>query len=700
MKIRLCLGFCLLSLFSGTVFSEQQFKEPSVRKQKTRELKAKDVLIEEIVVNATRRQQTLTELALSVSVLNRDALALTNADHPAEVLGQLAGVNLHRGSGAEHITAIRSPVLTGGAGAGSFLYLQDGVPLRAAGFGNTNGLLGTTSELAEQIEVIRGPSGPIYGANAVHGVINVVTPKPEIDADKHLEGDLALTADSQARYKAQTKWNGTTSAHGWFSGLSLTKENGYRDNAGIDEQKGLFRHVHLNGNTEIDSIVSVHNLNQETAGFIFGEEALKDRDLRKQNDVPFAYRDVKSLLLQTNISRFETREQGSETGFKLTPFARWHEMEFLQHFLPSQAVEKNGHWSVGLQSDFSLRTANWNLLTGLDLDYTQGELNEYQANPTIFSYTQGLHYDYEVNATSLSAFAQLDYQLSEKWKAITGLRLDHTQNEYHNRTDDGIVGRFLRPADRTDTFTTSSPKLALQYQQNANLMSYLSVARAHRPPQTSDLYRLQQNQTEDSAKAEKMDSLELGWKYHIDDAFSANVAIFAMKKDNYFFRDADGFNVNNGRTQHRGIELDLESRISESVTLATAITYARHSYDFDRTVARDYELIERGNDIDSAPRTMANTRLHWTPNEKVDLSLHWVMMGKYFTDAANLHSYAGHDVYHLRARYQFKPGLQLGLAIRNLSDELYAERADFAFGQERYFPAETRTISLSLMMQF
>ena len=43
--------------------------------------------------------------------------------HPSEALNAVAGVNIHRGSGQEHLTAIRSPVLTGGAGAGSFLYL-------------------------------------------------------------------------------------------------------------------------------------------------------------------------------------------------------------------------------------------------------------------------------------------------------------------------------------------------------------------------------------------------------------------------------------------------------------------------------------------------------------------------------------------------------------------------------------------------
>ena len=82
-------------------------------------------------------------------------------------------MNIQRGSGQEHLTAIRSPVLTGGAGAGSFLYLQDGVPLRAAGFANVNGLFESGIEFAGSAEVFKGPGPALYGSNAVHGLVNV-----------------------------------------------------------------------------------------------------------------------------------------------------------------------------------------------------------------------------------------------------------------------------------------------------------------------------------------------------------------------------------------------------------------------------------------------------------------------------------------------------------------------------------------------
>src|SRR5690606_15498625 len=109
---------------------------------------------------------------------------------PAEALNRLPGVGIQQGSGAEHLTAIRSPVLTGGAGAGSFLYLEDGVPMRAAGFANVNALMEAMDEVSGGIEVVRGPGGARYGSNAEHGLINFLSrpPSPEGDAELTLRG--------------------------------------------------------------------------------------------------------------------------------------------------------------------------------------------------------------------------------------------------------------------------------------------------------------------------------------------------------------------------------------------------------------------------------------------------------------------------------------------------------------------------------
>jgi outer membrane receptor protein involved in Fe transport len=102
--------------------------------------------LEEIVVTATRRADLALETPLSLSSIDRDALRLLGATHHSEALNRLPGVMIQRGSGQESLTAIRSPVLTGPGSCGAFLFLENGVPIRPAGFCNVNELFEVNTE--------------------------------------------------------------------------------------------------------------------------------------------------------------------------------------------------------------------------------------------------------------------------------------------------------------------------------------------------------------------------------------------------------------------------------------------------------------------------------------------------------------------------------------------------------------------------
>lgn len=644
--------------------------------------------VEEVLVLGGRIPHLAADAKANEKVIDQNTINIQSADHPSEILSLAPGVNMNRGSGAEHLSAIRSPVLTSGAGAGSFLYLQNGLPLRSAGFANTNGMLDAPYELAESIAVIRGPSGPLYGDNAVHGVVDVSLPKA---GGKNY---FKLSGDTEDRYKNTTSLAGDAGAHAWRVGGAITQESGYRLDAGLRQQKAYARHAYTGSDRQIDTIISAHNIRQNTAGYIEGSDTLSDRELRRENSNPEAYRDAQSMHWQSNISTRNNKPEG-EWHWQVTPFARWHKMEFLQHFLPSQAIENNDHWSIGSQSDIAKRQGKWHWRHGLDIEHSEGKLREYQEIPTVFSYTQGLHYDYTVNADSAAIFTQANYQWTDRISLEAGLRVNHTRYQYQNNATTGSEGRFLRIADQDDSFTTLNPAFTAYFQANDQLQLSLSAKRASRAPQTSDLYRLQTNQTSNEAKAEKLDALEFNTKYQVNDSFALNVAIFNMEKKNYFFRDADGFNINDGETDHRGIELELAAELTQTLQLTSAFSYAEHRYRFDRIVSRDSEVIRDGNFMDSAPRVFATTQLAWQASETSTWNLQWQTLSDYYTDAANEHQYDGHDLIHLRINYDLPGNHGVQLSIRNLTDTLYAERADFAFGNERYFPGEPRTIGLS-----
>ncbi|MGB5324803.1 MAG: TonB-dependent receptor plug domain-containing protein, partial [Pseudomonadales bacterium] len=164
---------------------------------------ANNRLLEHVVVTASPAPTALKRLPASISLLDRDALGRIGHRHIAEALERVPGANISRGSGQEYLPALRSPVLSGAGACGSLLVAENGVPLRAAGFCNVNELFEAQSETARAIELVRGPAQTAYGSNAVHGVVNVLTPQP---GDAQL---LALEAGEEDFYRFKAGVNAT-----------------------------------------------------------------------------------------------------------------------------------------------------------------------------------------------------------------------------------------------------------------------------------------------------------------------------------------------------------------------------------------------------------------------------------------------------------------------------------------------------------
>lgn len=219
--------------------------------------------LEELVVTGTRSGTPILELAGNTGKVSEEEIDLVRPDHITEVINRISGVNIQRGNGQEHLTSIRSPVLTGGAGAGSFLFLEDGIPLRAAGFANVNGLFESNYEQAGGLEVVRGPGSAFYGSNAVHGLVNVLTRAPSLD----LERQVDFSVGPHDLYKFKGTVSDTVGRHGYRVSVNGTTDNGYAEDAGYDQQKITLRHDYYGDQDSFKTIFSATNLNQKTAGY-------------------------------------------------------------------------------------------------------------------------------------------------------------------------------------------------------------------------------------------------------------------------------------------------------------------------------------------------------------------------------------------------------------------------------------------------
>jgi len=645
--------------------------------------------LEEIIVTANRSSQSWLEAQQTIALLTGPEILATGATHINEIAQRIPGAWISRGNGQEHLTAIRSPVLTGAGGCGAFLMSQDSIPLRASGFCNVNELFESASELADRIEVIKGPGSAAHGSNAVHGMIQITTPMP---GRNRRMSQFELGPHEYQRIKHITIRERIVVA------LSGTTDGGYKDDSGFDQQKFVLKHGLTAGNFDVVNSLAMTNLNQETSGFVQGDDAYRDAALKTANPNPEAFRDVRSLRL---ISDW----QASQGDLRFTPYFRWTDMAFLQHFLPGQPLEENGHHSFGVQS---LAQITNSLRVGLDLEHTRAFLKQTQADVTqgspflVATLPQGKHYDYEVSANIAAVFAQFDYPVTDGLNLSFGLRGEQVRYDYDNRMiagrtqDDGTPCgfggcRYTRPEDQKDQFTNLSPKAGFSLTLGDQVL-FGQLSQGFRAPQATELYRLQNGQNIASIDSESVDNIELGLRGD-GSRFRYQISIYRMQKDNFIFQDTSRANVDNGQTRHQGLEFEARFALTDQLSLSAAWTLARHRYDNNPALART-EI--KGNDIDTAPRSMGALQLSYAPSEAFSGELEWSHIGPYFTNPENSNRYGGHDLLHLRGDFRLNSSWSLFFRVTNLLDTDYAERADFAFGSERYFVGEPRSYFLGI----
>jgi iron complex outermembrane receptor protein len=649
--------------------------------------------LEVISVTASKTAQAINQTPDSISTILASEIALISGQHISQVLDSVPGTWISRGNGQEHLTAIRSPVLTGAGSCGAFFMGLDGISIRAPGFCNANQLFDINYEQAARVDVLRSPASTLYGSNAMHGVINIIS----ADAFTHNDNTAGLQFGANDFASISNSYGQINDESAWRSAVNITQENGFQSQSGYDQQKMTHIYQTRGDVWDTKSVFDLSNLNQETAGFIRGFESYKDAQLRRTNPNPEAYRDARSLRAYTAFTK--TSDSGSLT---LTPYLRWNKMAFLQHFFPWQGLEENRHSSLGLQSQYSFRWQGIDWVSGADIDLTKARLVETQENDFSPSVPKGLHYDYSVNANQLSAYTQGTWQ-HNKWIIRAGARVERIEYDYTNNAGspsacapDVEVCRFSRPNSQNISFNALSPSLNIQYILNDSTSIYAKYSQGFRAPQATELFRLQNNQQITDIDTENMNAYEAGIRYS-NNTSSVHLAGFSMRKKDVIFQNSDRQNVSGAATEHKGVELELRQQLSANWQVNGHVSWSQHTYENEVALVRSSII---NNTIDTAPKLMSNLNINYTPNARLTAQLSWQYVSEYYLNPENTAKYDGHRLLDINIRYQLAKQISLSVHVLNLNDEEYAERADFAFGSYRYFVGQPRRAFINLTWSY
>lgn len=137
-----------------------------------------DTSIEEVIVTAQRREQTLIEVPQSISVVGGETLERQQASSFMDYAALIPGFTVTQDNPGESRLILRG-INTGSVGATVGNYVDD-APFGSSGSLSNGGVLAADFDTFDvaRVEVLRGPQGTLYGSNALGGVLKFITAEP------------------------------------------------------------------------------------------------------------------------------------------------------------------------------------------------------------------------------------------------------------------------------------------------------------------------------------------------------------------------------------------------------------------------------------------------------------------------------------------------------------------------------------------
>jgi outer membrane receptor protein involved in Fe transport len=136
-------------------------------------------VLQDIVVTAEKRSESLQKVPLSVVAFTQETLAETGVEDFSSLAARVPGVTLNAAGPGQSSYSIRGVASVGGNAPTTGLYIDDTPILPSGGDGATAGIEPDLFDLA-RVEVLRGPQGTLYGASSMGGTIRLITNQPNL----------------------------------------------------------------------------------------------------------------------------------------------------------------------------------------------------------------------------------------------------------------------------------------------------------------------------------------------------------------------------------------------------------------------------------------------------------------------------------------------------------------------------------------
>jgi len=578
--------------------------------------------IEVITVRGDFRQHNLQQSPVSLSVLTQQDIGLRHAQNLEEVIAAIPNVNFASGTQRARYYQIR------GIGERSQFKepINPSVGLIIDDIDFTGiGSVASTFDVA-QTEVYRGPQGTRFGANAMAGLINIITHAPTDD----FEGKLRLTAGNYASFGAGLVLSGPASDIANYR-LAVEKyqsdgfiENTYleRDDTNNRDELTVRGKLAIEASSELAIDINIFHADFDNGYDAFSldntREAMSDQpgfDRQKTTALgaKFTYTGMNAFDLVTLLSAADSDlAYGYDEDWSYVGLHPW-EYSSTDHYLRDRQTQSVEMRFISNESSRIFNdTSSW--LTGVYFKQDREELTRQ------YTYLETDFFS-SFDTDTLAVFAQLESRLTDKLTLVSGLRFEERSADYTNSD--------LITFDPNDTMMGG--KLSLSYQYQPNSMLYASINRGYKAGGVNTEGSLPQALRQ--FEPEYLWNYELGYKtsFFDGDAYIRTAIFYMDRKDvqvnssidiqredgssefiSYLGNAATGFN--------QGLEMEGAWQIDDKLELYGSLGLL--DSEFDEYINADGEDLS-GLEQAHAPNYQFNLGLNYHPNEDwlVNLSL-------------------------------------------------------------------------------
>jgi outer membrane receptor protein involved in Fe transport len=638
--------------------------------------------LEHVQVTATRRTANEFDVTVAVSQVDAVSVRAESPDVLAEMLRGLPGTFFQQTTPGQGIPIIR------GLKGSQVLHLVDGMRLNNAFFRDApNQYLGLVDAFATaRVEVVRGAAGSLYGADAMGGVVNVLTPEPSFTTQQwQNSGELYGAFNS-----ADNGWVGRASAQGGrdghaFSGGVTWQEHG-------DRRTGAGETIRPSGyRAEAADLKFLLDTGERSELMLSAQVLEQPKTPRVDELVPGFGQDHPSsdqYWFQPN------RRSWLHARYRLDGRGGWYdEMEI---HLARQVITDDRFFKDSASTEISSET-NESVLDGLTAQfnsslpaghlitwgfeyYTDKVSSNRQQLDTVTNISRSVSSRFPDGASmdSMAAYLASEWHPGDRLTVGAGLRFSAFDIRLPATAD-------TEPLRLTPSDLTGDVNLLLVLNPQWRLVA--NLGRGFRPPNIFDLAALgprpgnRFNIANPGLQAETVWSYDLGLKSR-----SANwqFEVFAFYLD---YRDKitsvptgattpDGRTIVRGENRNQvtlyGLESGLRWTLNQSTELYGVVNYTRAE-----------ERDDAGNTApgDRIPPLNGKLGLAYEPADDWKLETYWLFAGEQDRlsprdiDDPRIHpeGTSGWGSLNVLTSWQATASLEIGLKLENLTDRAYRE---------------------------